>query len=231
MGTKRYFGMILAAIGVAACSSDFPLTPAASSVAGSSNVSITPQYLVLGKMNKLPHNLAAEVAAAGGTVVSVIPHIGIAVIEGGEGFAEAAGKFSWVETVAPDLDVQWIEQPTVIEEDLEAEGVASDAHTFNPNAEGFYGFQWAPQSIDAPTAWANGITGQGARVAVLDGGIHGAHVDLRDRIDVARWHSSVRRGIPTLARSGTARTLLASSQRPPMAWGQSASRRKRRLSG
>ncbi len=199
MGMKRASWMILATLGFAACSPDLPLTPDAARVGGLSNYSATPQYLVLGRQNQLPANLAAEIAAAGGTVVSVIPEIGVAVVEGGEGFAAAANKFKWAETVAPDLNVQWLEPLNVLDTGLEAEGVASEAHSFNPNVESFYGFQWAPQSVDAPTAWANGITGQGARVAVLDGGIHGAHIDLRDRIDVARstsfttgtWNSDV----------------------------------------
>ncbi len=199
MGMKHTSWVILAALGVAACSPDLPLTTEATRGGSVSSYSITPQYLVLGKQNRLPANLAEEISAAGGTIVSVIPHVGIVVVEGGERFAAAASRFGWAESVAPDLNVQWIKQPEVIVEGLEAEAVKSDAHSFNPNTESFYGFQWAPQSLDAPAAWAQGITGQGARVAVLDGGIHGAHIDLQGRIDVARstsfitgtWNSDV----------------------------------------
>lgn len=199
MGMLRARWIALSALGLAACSTDLPLMPEASLGGRSSNYTVTPQYLVLGKNNRLPDDFADQIAAAGGTVVSVIPQIGVAVVDGGSRVANAVGRMAWTETVAPDLTVQWTEQPALAAEGIEAEGVAADAHSFDPNTESFYGFQWAPQSIDAPTAWANGITGQGARVAVLDGGIHGSHVDLVNRIDVARsaafisppWNSDV----------------------------------------
>lgn len=145
-----------------------------------------PQYVVLGKKNELPADLEARVSAAGGRVVTAIPQIGVAIVEGGAEFAEAASGLNWVESVAPDLVVDWLESPQGASVESAEADVGAESHTFNPSAESFYGFQWAPQSIGAPQAWAAGITGQGARVAILDGGIHGAHVDLRDRVDVAR---------------------------------------------
>ncbi|MEN9630048.1 MAG: hypothetical protein RJA10_3276 [Pseudomonadota bacterium] len=61
-----------------------------------------------------------------------------------------------------------------------------------PPTDGFYGYiQWAPQSIGAPAAWAAGYTGRGVRVAVIDGGVHGAHVDLAANIDAAKARSFV----------------------------------------
>ncbi len=181
------FGAAL--IGVGACTpDDHVVAPGMASLATSrgAGASALPQYGVLGKKSRLPADLEASVAAAGGRVVTAIPQIGVAIVEGGEDFAAAAIREDWVEAVAPDLDINWLDEPqdagvTAVDADVGAE-----SHTFDPNIESFYGFQWAPQSIDAPSAWAAGITGQGARVAVPDGGIHGAHVDLRDRVDVAR---------------------------------------------
>ncbi|HEX2450063.1 MAG TPA: S8 family serine peptidase, partial [Gemmatimonadales bacterium] len=49
----------------------------------------------------------------------------------------------------------------------------------------FFPLQWAPRVIEAPAAWAAGNLGQGARVAVIDGGIWGSHPDLAPNIDAA----------------------------------------------
>jgi subtilisin family serine protease len=61
-----------------------------------------------------------------------------------------------------------------------------------PNNDPFFNnIQWAPQAIDAPAAWAEGCTGQGVRVAILDGGLFNAHPDLAANIDTARSVSFV----------------------------------------
>ena len=51
--------------------------------------------------------------------------------------------------------------------------------------------QWAPQAVRAPQAWAAGYKGAGVRVAVIDGGIFGAHVDLAANVDAAAGRSFV----------------------------------------
>ena len=51
--------------------------------------------------------------------------------------------------------------------------------------------QWAPGAISAPQAWAAGYRGRGARVAVLDGGVHSTHIDIAPNLDVAHSTSFV----------------------------------------
>jgi subtilisin family serine protease len=51
--------------------------------------------------------------------------------------------------------------------------------------------QWAPDAVSAPAAWDAGATGAGARVAVIDGGIHSTHIDIAPHLDVARSRSFV----------------------------------------
>jgi subtilisin family serine protease len=108
--------------------------------------------------------------------------------------------------------------------------ISEDAVTF-PITDTFYQYiQWAPQSVGAPQAWAAGFTGAGVRVAIIDGGIHGTHIDLASAIDTARALSppdlpARRSGTAIPAPSGMARTWPASSRRAPMAWASSASRR------
>lgn len=188
---------------VVACTPDgAPIAPEMASVSASATLAASveaPQYVVLGRKNVLPGDIEAQITAAGGRMVSYIPEIGVAVAEGDAEFAGRATGIVGVESVAPDMVLNWLEEtvPSGVA-DMEVE-LTAEAHTFTPAAETFYGFQWAPDAIGAPTAWAAGITGQGARVAILDGGIHGTHIDLVGRIDVARstsfttgvWNSDV----------------------------------------
>ena len=51
--------------------------------------------------------------------------------------------------------------------------------------------QWAPQAVRAPQAWAAGYKGAGVRVAVIDGGIYGAHPDLAANVDATAARSFV----------------------------------------
>ena len=86
---------------------------------------------------------------------------------------------------APDMMVQWQEPNTRFADDTFEEEVVT------PGDETFINEQWNIVAIDAAGAWASGYTGAGARVAVLDGGIHSTHVDLDGNLDVARSTSFV----------------------------------------
>jgi subtilisin family serine protease len=92
---------------------------------------------------------------------------------------QASGAFA---EVAEDMVVQWT--PDVTTYDVEQAAI-------DPGNDTFYPIQWAPDAIGAPDAWAAGCTGEGVRVAVIDGGIYDAHVDLAGAIDVARSRSFV----------------------------------------
>ena len=56
-----------------------------------------------------------------------------------------------------------------------------------------YACQWhlnSPEGVDAnvEAAWAQGATGEGVNVAVVDEGMYYTHVDLRDNVDTSRNH-------------------------------------------
>jgi len=181
------FGLSLAAC---APESVTPTTGAArpmmaAAVAGNS-------YVILGKGNKLPANLAAAVAAAGGTVTSTIPAIGMAVATSGSAtFQAQAAAISGVQAVALDAEYQFIdpnERVVEITDDATGQSIG-DNETFFP------GVQWGPQAIHAPEAWDAGARGAGVRVAVLDGGLNDTHIDLVGQVDVARSASFVP-GVP-----------------------------------
>lgn len=115
---------------------------------------------------------SAAVAAAGGTVVWNHGKTGIAVVTSDNpGFAEAAQASGAFQTATQDFQVQW--QPDVPEQAITS------------GDERFFPLQWSLTALEAEAAWAAGCTGDGARVAVLDGGIHSTHQDLDGNLDVA----------------------------------------------
>jgi subtilisin family serine protease len=127
---------------------------------------------------------ADAVQAAGGAAVYTHAEAGIALVESSSATfladARASNAFSSV-----DADAVYRWQPAQPEgQILEAVASAGDNETF-------YALQWAPAAISAPEAWNAGCRGAGVRVAILDGGLHGAHIDLNGRIDVARSVSFV----------------------------------------
>src|ERR1041385_7932932 len=87
-----------------------------------------------------------------------------------------------ISTGAADQVVQW--QPPVHE-------VALDEQAVTPGDETFINLQWNVKAMECPAAWAAGYTGQGVRVAVIDGGIYNSHIDLNGQVDVARSTSFV----------------------------------------
>ena len=128
---------------------------------------------------------AAAVEAAGGTVVFGHDGAGVAVVRSSApDFLSKLRASSAIGDVRLDLTARWT-NPAV--------GATIDAQFSNPpnNDRFFNTVQWAPQAIDAPAAWAAGCTGQGVRVAILDGGIWSPHPDLAPNLDVARSVSFV----------------------------------------
>lgn len=128
---------------------------------------------------------AAAVSAAGGTVVFGHAGAGVGVaVSNAPNFAALARASNAISSVEADRVVQWQTPRTTVDVD--------PAFTNPPNNDTFFnGVQWAPQAIDAPAAWAAGCTGNGVRVAILDGGIHSTHVDLIANLDVASSASFV----------------------------------------
>src|SRR5690606_10060223 len=60
---------------------------------------------------------------------------------------------------------------------------------YDPASETFGSIQWNIHAVEAPVAWDAGFTGNGVRVAVLDGGVNNNHVDLAGQVDEARSRS------------------------------------------
>jgi subtilisin family serine protease len=129
--------------------------------------------------NNLPADLELKINQAGGTLVKTLDEVGIAVAEFATE-AEAQSMAAHGLTVLPDMMVHWLPDTPVVEEDL----VVTDP--------GYVlGLQWFLDVINAPGAWAEGVTGAGVSVAVLDSGIWYFHPDLMNNIDYEKSTSFV----------------------------------------
>jgi subtilisin family serine protease len=117
---------------------------------------------------------SAAVAAAGGSVTFAHGKAGIGGVRSDNpAFLEQVMASGAFQQGSPDVAVQW-QQPTP---EVQAVSIGSD--------ETFFNAQWNLEAIEAPAAWNAGCTGDGVRVAVLDGGIHSTHLDLDGNLDTA----------------------------------------------
>ena len=137
------------------------------------------------------------VQAAGGTVTFSHGATGLGVVTSSNAnFVRDAMGSNAFSAVTPDRMVQW-------QKPLQTFNLEEAAVIPNPPTDTFYPYiQWAPQSVGAPGAWAAGCTGAGVRVAVLDGGIYDAHIDLVGHVDTAASASFVP-GLPYNSDTGT----------------------------
>lgn len=184
------------------CGPDLPSSPleapdaALAAVEAAQTLSPQPtgQYIVVARGQGLPNRFAESIEAAGGTVVQAWPEIGVAVVEGGDrDFESRASRISGIASVTPDMIIPWIEQDHLLQgPSVEAAAVAGGVTAENIGDGAFFrAVQWHPESVQARDAWLMGYTGAGVRVAVLDGGLHAAHLDLAASVDVAASASFV----------------------------------------
>ena len=125
----------------------------------------------------------AAVAAAGGTLTLRHAKSGLAVAESAsKTFLKDVQRFGSIRGALDEV-VEW--QPRTQKVEMPGEAVT-------PGNETFVNMQWNLKAVKAPEAWAaTGLTGWGVRVAVLDGGIYDAHIDLNGNVDVERSVSFV----------------------------------------
>jgi lantibiotic leader peptide-processing serine protease len=157
----------------------------------------TGRFLILSRSQNLPANMLSAIEAAGGEIVKQYPEIGVLLVAPRtDSFVEDAIKISGVESITPDLVWTYTQDPEMVSEDIElsaenARRITSGGEAFNYQSAIFDGWQWAPKAINATDAWDAGYTGEGIRVAVLDGGFHSTHFDLAPNLDVASSASFV----------------------------------------
>ena len=159
----------------------------------------TGRFFILSKGPNLPADLEQRIMKAGGEVVKSYPEIGVAVaVSRSDDFYSKASALPGIESVTPDIILQYTADPTYLGEVPSTEAAVAGTARMSPMADPFVyqnaifdGIQWAPGSINAPAAWDAGFTGEGVRVAVIDGGFHSVHQDLVANLDVASSISTV----------------------------------------
>ncbi|MCI0660859.1 MAG: S8 family serine peptidase [Acidobacteria bacterium] len=175
---KRYFGIrffLLAVVFLIAALTSISWKLFSTSLAQSDN-----QTYILTAPNWGPRQIEA-VTEAGGTVTFGHDQSGVGIATSSDpGFLARVLSSNAISGGAVDQVVLWL-PPN--------EQVVENAVT--PGDETFINLQWNIRAIEAPAAWAAGFDGSGARVAILDGGIHNTHVDLDNNIDIARSVSFV----------------------------------------
>ncbi len=136
--------------------------------------------LTAGKWGK-QQNAAAIMA--GGMVTFSHGETGVGiVVSSAPDFLERALASHAFTDGAEDVMIEW--QPPTEVVKFEDAGVT-------PGDETFFFLQWHLDAIEAPAAWDAGFTGNGVRIAVLDGGMPANHIDIAPNLDVAASASFV----------------------------------------
>jgi subtilisin family serine protease len=143
----------------------------------SSAMASAESFIVLGEAGA---NLDAAVAGAGGRVTKRLKGIDAVVAEGGAGFLSAIALKSGVSGAAQDRQINWLPRVDVVEF---AEDNAVNPPNNPPGIDSRFNLQWGHTAVKAVDAWSRGFEGQGARVAILDGGFQLAHPDMVGRFD------------------------------------------------
>jgi subtilisin family serine protease len=139
------------------------------------------QYLVAGKNDALPNRSAVE--AAGGTWVDQITSIGVASVRSSDpDFLTLVRSKASVALASPDFEavIPATELDAEEQADLAAAADALATEGLQTAGDPFYNLQWAHRAMGVDQAQANGITGKGVVVAVVDSGIDCLHEDLVD---------------------------------------------------
>ncbi len=117
--------------------------------------------------------LERTIEAVGGEIVYVHRSTGIAMVRSrNDEFLSELTAAQYFQFAALDRVVQWVD-PVV------------DPLVVTPGDDTHFQKQWNLTAIEAEAAWAAGCEGEGARVAVLDGGINDTHMDLAGQIDIS----------------------------------------------
>ncbi|HEU0305425.1 MAG TPA: S8 family serine peptidase [Lysobacter sp.] len=131
-------------------------------------------YVVQAKNLSFDTQLARKIEAAGGTITSRLPQIGVVMVESSDAaFVTRASKVQGIRSVVADVTFQADLPPSTeaIGEDYANPPNSGDGDTL-------FNLQWGHAAIDAAGAWNAGHRGEGVRVAVLDSGIRCTHPDL-----------------------------------------------------
>jgi len=176
---KKFFSfkikIILAALLFVASSVFF-----ASLSSASGEEAVKTYVLTAGKWGKFQDSAAIM---AGGTVTFSHKGTGVGVVKSSApDFLEKALASRAFTDGAEDMMIEW-QPPTEV--------VQFDQASVTPGDETFFFMQWHLGAIEAEAAWDAGYTGDGVRIAILDGGMPADHIDIAPNLDFAASASFV----------------------------------------
>ncbi len=142
---------------------------------------IKDKFILVANQEQLAANLDAEVAAAGGTINHKLANVGIMLVSSADpNFKSKASKISGLRSVINDFEAQWNNPADQKVVNLDENMVGSPPNSGDDDIR--FDLQWGHDAINAPEAWNAGYRGEGATVAVLDGGFDLDHADLAPNI-------------------------------------------------
>ena len=178
-----------AALALSACARDVTAPRPVRQAARASVRSGGSRYLVLFRSQALPADLAARVAAVGGSVVYA-HRAGLAEVDG----LDAAGASQLaaapdVAQVQPDVAVSLGPSTTTAPASV---GNVTAQSQGNPASAILFSWQWNMRDVRADQAWAAGKLGSSSvTVAILDTGLDYNSLDLNGLVDLSRSTSFV----------------------------------------
>ena len=184
--------LVAGSLGLGACNdAPAPLAPGEASLAVAKVASqkVAGRHVFTMHGNRAPSEIAADIAAAGGTVRYSMDDIGVVLVSGLSD-AAAAKIASGKAVVANDLQANWVRDMTAASlrpMPLDALAGIEALSLLPPQAAAFKAYQWNMRITDTDDAWAQGKTGiPSMRVAILDSGLDAYHIDQFGLIDTQR---------------------------------------------
>jgi subtilisin family serine protease len=117
----------------------------------------------------LPKNFERLVSSLDGEIAHALPEIGVAVVRSSnDNFPVSLLRENSIKGVLPDRMFQL----------PDGEKVTAGNPPTSGDDDFVFDFQWGHDAVNAPEAWAAGVTGEGVLVAVLDSGTDREHPDL-----------------------------------------------------
>lgn len=149
----------------------------------------TTNYIVLIRQQAISDQLLQKVAAIG-QIKTELKELGLIMASSSNpNFEKELEKLPEVQNVVRDIRLNWLKgsmrEDKVVELDasqMANETLESSASLGLSGLNPLVPLQWSLLSVDAKGAYQAGYKGAGAVVAVLDGGFHLNHPDLRDNV-------------------------------------------------
>jgi subtilisin family serine protease len=146
-------------------------------------------YIVITKQSGVSDALVAKIGAYG-TVKNTLGELGLVLVSSSNlDFESRVEQLAEVHNAVPDIRVNWLKSTVQMDKVVEMtdaatpEGVLETSNSLGLSGTNpFVPIQWSLLSVNAKGAYQAGYKGAGAVVAVLDGGFHLQHPDIKDNV-------------------------------------------------